>query len=853
MEMVDRKLTALQAEADIRGSRIDLSWSWSSSSSNDRPGMRLLRRRSSYSKNTEEGHLVFSLAEIFQTPDQYWHRFETDRFVVTNSIAEGGLLQARFTRYYGDNATEPSRVSVDYYDTSMRQYQHVEIDNVTRIETSIELNTSWEKVITHQVYAEPNGQPESLIGEVTIFTNHEDGITPNRFEWLTDALTFDRHDHSMSVVNKIDPMLGLLNLEIKTEDAGKTINKVSLNERHDPDRGEWNRQLIVEDGGLEAETVYYYALFIADPSDSNIYRSEPEWRKAVMATGRYGLDEKLYELLPAIHRNYDEPEPENRGQGELRKYSQIFGSALDQTRSLAKGLQLSHDVQLVHADRLPQLAHWIGWEPDLTLGVPTQRNDIRYAPETYSTVGTLPNLCAMINRLTGYECKIKEFVHNVFLTNAPEKIRPWELWQRTFTGTEWLETAELTQTEGFDGHPALATDANGTMWAFWHADRNSRRSIWLKPLDSTDSESREAVLYRGDDDPNQQPPISEYPSVVAQGEKLWLFWDSNRSGHWDIWGRWDGQSAPFSTSPPINFPKNLSDEHPADDRHPAAVVDQSNRLWVFWQSNRRGPTDIWSRVYDESNSDPWGLPKRVTTAQFRHEQPAAVVDDNNRIWLFYTNDNGGHRNLAVRVHSNNDWIKHDFIITEGKYRNEAPTAVWWQDQVWLFWQTNSGGRWHILGQPWIWELDKPKAITEPIIVSHHTAGDKEPAAMVDTNGELRVVWRSQHRGMDYQSHTVDTTQTDSLGKIGQFADRLHYTYDAARTNDDWYARDTIGLYVTLNTEDKDLIDRNRRLLEGPIKKFLPINVRAVLSELPAILSSESYRGLADSFTDTLSN
>ena len=53
--------------------------------------------------------------------------------------------------------------------------------------------------------------------------------------------------------------------------------------------------------------------------------------------------------------------------------------------------------------------------PDLTQPEPLQRNDIFFAPEIFASVGTIPTLRALVNRMSGWPCQVKEFVDNVFL------------------------------------------------------------------------------------------------------------------------------------------------------------------------------------------------------------------------------------------------------------------------------------------------------------------------------------------------------------------------------------------------------------------------------------------------------
>jgi phage tail-like protein len=879
-------LTDFRAASDIRGERIDLSLAWSGPES--QPVFRVQRRRHTYPNSVDEGFCILDLGDIvdlFGENGEGLVRIERSIYLPHNTEVESGLQMAQVALYFiGDETEQPYRVVIGHEDEIVADL--TEISKIIRTQGPAD---PWTLVQTLEIFVNPGDVAETLAGTVIVSTGHADGITANRFEWLlADAnavvTSFERITHQ-------DVM-------------------ASWEETQNPDSGDFEGSLRILDQGLEPQIIYYYRAFVPLSIEQDIYQSERDWRAAAMSTTSYGLGDRLYRLLPSVHQYYDEPDPAQQGQGQLRRFLSIFGAALDQIRSSAEGLRSRHDLPEVNVKCLPHLAQWIGWQLDMTLDPQLLRNDIQQAPEIYRTVGTLPNLRAVVNRLTGWDCKIKEYVHNVFLSNAPETIRLWEIWESHFDGADWTEPTPRTRTDGFDGHPVKVQHA-GFPWLVWHADRSGPRQLWLM-RDDAGVGPYQALLFI-DEGGQLTPPVSEYPAALSDADRLWLFWDSQWDGHWDIWAAWDSGDRPFQ--PPLGHPPGEDDlpagpatnltEHIADDRHPAVVRDANDRIWLFWQSNRRGPTDIWSRFLDPMSDITWSIPERVTTAAFRHEQPAAVFDAEGRLWLFYTSDLGDRRNLYVQVCENalqnsednsvkRVWSK-PFPVTAGSQRDEAPSAVLWAGKLWLFWQSNRptakdqvnpkqtshDGPWQILGQPWAWNNSNstPEAAGEVFNLTQETTSDKEPFAIAQ-DGQLCVVWRSQRRGRNYQSRTFDTQDPEMRARLGTFEDRAHYTYDTGTTDQDLYARDTIGIFLTPNTEVPDLIDRGRRLIKGPLREFLPIQVRPVLFILPAVyeelvytydfpdvepqrligefierettaLNTEAYVGLSDDYSDSI--
>ena len=81
------------------------------------------------------------------------------------------------------------------------------------------------------------------------------------------------------------------------------------------------------------------------------------------------------------------------------------------------------------------------------------------------------------------------------------------------------------------------------------------------------------------------------------------------------------------------------------------------------------------------------------------------------------------------------------------------------------------------------------------------------------------------------STTIDVRNTAKRALRGKFGDFQTYTSDVGqngeRTNADRYARETVGLYVTPDTTDPAVIQRNQNLLRNALREFLPASVRTV--------------------------
>ena len=78
------------------------------------------------------------------------------------------------------------------------------------------------------------------------------------------------------------------------------------------------------------------------------------------------------------------------------------------------------------------------------------------------------------------------------------------------------------------------------------------------------------------------------------------------------------------------------------------------------------------------------------------------------------------------------------------------------------------------------------------------------------------------------STTADTRNPAKLGLRLALEDVQRYTFNTGRAETDWYSRETVGIYLTPDTADPEILSRKANLLRHSLTDFLPIQVRPVL-------------------------
>jgi len=643
------------------------------------------------------------------------------------------------------------------------------------------------------------------------------------------------------------------------------------------------------DSDLRGETNYYYTLFPYQGTPP-AYVFDYHNRCVAMATQAYGFGARMFELLPRIYHRYDtglasDPASlpaELAEAGQLRRFLEVPGHMLDLMYSHAGAALNLHNTDRMDGRLLPLLAQWIAWQIDFRLEIDAQRNEIRNAPHLYKTVGLIPTVEATVKRLTNWESRIKEFVHNIFLSNNPESLNLWNL--RLDDEGEWQQQeSPLSLNFAFEGRPATVTDDSGSIWLFYHTRKKNHWDIWHKTWREADGWSPSSSLTEG-------AAIDKHPAAALQAGTLWLFWNSfdEQAGTWGI--RYRHRSGGMWSNVAIFGPT-------ANQRKsPATAVDGSGGLWLFWLELDGGR---WQMKYNRHDGTDWQLDP---PALFPQDSGLDARVENEPVVLTFTSGvterlmvmwsqkepgalpNQTRWTVACRIKDGMDPLNSaDWGAIQLKAKDTAdindsdPVALAGQEgNVEIFFSSDQSGSWSL----WRTELDSATlswAAAEQISSSPYTERYPLPLA---AGGERLLLYRS-NRHLTYSSDVYKATKTldmryaGSVSAIatniaknalhGKFTDFLAYTYDVGvggkMTDSNWYSRQTLGIYLTPDTEDPGLILRNQKLLRGVLHQFLPIQVRYVFVIEPAIYreqiytydfpTAESERFIEEEYTDSL--
>lgn len=836
----------LELTPDLRGQRMAVHVEHARGYLDTFPGVRVVRKQDSAARAAGAGLLLFDAHRQFGDPAAPARFCRRQRGLTANAAAEAGLVEfelweAHPTAPLPDALhTTPSHVHFDIWTGSTYKTARLAVTDAHR-------------------------STQQFLGSTIDTTQYFDGV---QLVLRVDFWVTPGEPRRLSLIAGNDPMVTVFydvhedwraNLSLETgpqgqydgaftwtRDGAEVLSGAIRHVRH-ADLGSWWLGLDLVDAvpsrplapaGLTPQTYYYYSLNLAEgPGQAGpVFSAEPAAAAEAMATGLFGEGDRLYRGLAAIHRNYDEPDPEVTGQGQLRRFLSIFGAPLDQARGYAVGLGHRHDVFSAAMSSLPLLARWIGWDIDRTTSAEVQRNDVLFATRLFERVGTVQGLAVLIPRVTDLPFQLREFADNVFYTNQ----RPthyWDIWKGSSADGEVIGQCSGAATPNLHrlaGRPAAIAGGNGGPWLFWHQVTDGRRELWVRwPLTGLPWQR----VATGDG--AQGPATSdECPAVVDEATHLRLFWSSDRDGQWNIWTRTtprDYLGGPLS----VGAAERLTTSKTAEERNPAAVIEPGGRLWLFWQSNRRGPVDIWART---RTAGAWDEPRRITTAVVADQMPAAALDAEGHVRLFWsaTTPSGCRlfeSVLGATLAGDDAWSAPAQVPSPAvdddalAYRDEAPCVVLHQGRLHLLWHSNRNGSWQL------WSCIRENGAWGPAFQPEHQLTDgtitrmitaKEPTATV-YNGAIYTYWRSQRRGEQFASRTFDTANPAAKAALGTLGDWNHYTYDTRRDLQHWYASDTVGIHFSVAVDDDpQATQMTLERVKAFIDPYRPATVRIVL-------------------------
>ncbi len=304
------------------------------------------------------------------------------------------------------------------------------------------------------------------------------------------------------------------------------------------------------------------------------------------------------------------------------------------------------------------------------------------------------------------------------------------------------QVSKGTGTSG-TSRPMTVRDTAGNLWAAWHAGAQGSRDIYVAKLTTSDESFQTPVRLTTDSQDQCNPDLAAGPDG-----KVYVVWQDNRRGNWDIFGSVCSNHQSFSKE------TRVSDSND-NEVNPAVAVDgqSPNRVYVAWQDGRNGNQDIYVAV--SANAFVSTTVSRVTTDMADQTDPDITVCGQNPAYIVWTDMRNGQADLYGAASDAGLWTNVPIVTSASAQTDPAVAAEPDGSALHLVWVDNTQGDRDIYYASLAGLPGSP--VTGRNIVDDSSGADQSaPAIASGENGRAFVCWQdSRHQGADTDLYFVE--------------------------------------------------------------------------------------------------
>jgi len=228
---------------------------------------------------------------------------------------------------------------------------------------------------------------------------------------------------------------------------------------------------------------------------------------------------------------------------------------------------------------------------------------------------------------------------------------------------------------------ATASDSSGNVWVVWQQGQAGSRNIRLARLADGAETFGDSVQLTNDDFDQCNAGIA-----VDADDKLYVVWQGNNTGNWGIYISTSTDGTKWSTQ------KKITDSGD-NQTNPAIAVDNSapTNAYVVWEDDRNGNSDIYAA--SSGNDFLTGTVWAITSEQSEQSEPAIAVDANNTVYVVWTDEREGSKDIYGASSGNGPWTNLAVVSDAGNTYNQSSPAIAIEDtgsRLHLLWADDSG-------------------------------------------------------------------------------------------------------------------------------------------------------------------
>jgi hypothetical protein len=227
--------------------------------------------------------------------------------------------------------------------------------------------------------------------------------------------------------------------------------------------------------------------------------------------------------------------------------------------------------------------------------------------------------------------------------------------------------------------PATVRDSSGNIYAVWHSGTTGARNIYFAKLLAGQSAFSGTIELTANSNDQCNPVIA-----IDTANKLYLVWQDNRNGNWDIYGSTSLDGINWSTERKVSDSNN-------NEINPAIIIDKSSppKPYVAWQDDSAGNQEIF--IASSSDSFATNAVTRITTNTADQTEPALAATAANVVYVLWTDLRNGSADIYAAASNSGPWSNVPVVTKSGSQTSPAIAAESAGSIVHLLWVDDSAG------------------------------------------------------------------------------------------------------------------------------------------------------------------
>ena len=271
------------------------------------------------------------------------------------------------------------------------------------------------------------------------------------------------------------------------------------------------------------------------------------------------------------------------------------------------------------------------------------------------------------------------YVHIVWLDTRDGN---WEIYYKNSPdgGNTWGNDIKLTDNP-YDSYAPVVFARGSYVHVIWVDRRDGNDEIYYKR--SKDN----GITWEPDKRLTNNPFTSTNPSLWVSDTTLYIVWQENRDGNWEIYFKKSTDNG-TTWGPDIRLTIN-----PNNSLYPSISASYQN-IHVVWVDNRDGNSEIYyKRSNDGGNS--WGSDTRLTNNPQESFYPSVFAWGLN-VHLVWTDERDGNREIYYKrsINGGTTW-EPDLRLTDNVNVSQRPSIFVSGSNVHIVWMDDRDGNWEI--------------------------------------------------------------------------------------------------------------------------------------------------------------